>query len=41
MKKRIDYIFADWGWRVGGARAVAGGVSDHYPVVAELYWSRG
>jgi len=41
MKKRIDYIFADWGWRVVEAHAVARGVSDHYPVVAELFWSRG
>jgi endonuclease/exonuclease/phosphatase family metal-dependent hydrolase len=37
---RIDYVFADWGWRVAGARAVATGSSDHYPVIAELFWSR-
>jgi len=37
---RIDYIFADWGWQVAGARAVATGSSDHYPVIAELFWSR-
>jgi endonuclease/exonuclease/phosphatase family metal-dependent hydrolase len=40
MKKRLDYIFADYGWRVAGARAVPGGDSDHYPVIAELFWSR-
>ena len=37
---RIDYIFADWGWRVASTRAPATGSSDHYPVVAELFWSR-
>lgn len=40
LGERIDYIFADWGWRVAGARAVATGSSDHYPVIAELFWSR-
>lgn len=40
LGQRIDYIFADWGWRVAGARAIATGSSDHYPVVAELFWSR-
>ena len=40
MNKRLDYIFADYGWRVAGARAVPGGVSDHYPLVTELFWSR-
>ena len=40
LGKRIDYIFADWGWRVAGTRAPATGSSDHYPVVAELFWSR-
>ena len=38
--RRLDYIFADYGWRVAGARAVATGASDHYPLVAELFWSR-
>jgi endonuclease/exonuclease/phosphatase family metal-dependent hydrolase len=41
MKRRIDYIFADWGWQVRSARALAIGPSDHYPVVAELLWNRG
>ncbi|MEK6373330.1 MAG: endonuclease/exonuclease/phosphatase family protein [Acidobacteriota bacterium] len=40
MKRRLDYIFADYGWRVAGARAVETDVSDHYPVLAELFWSR-
>jgi endonuclease/exonuclease/phosphatase family metal-dependent hydrolase len=40
LGERIDYIFADWGWRVGRTRAVATGASDHYPVIAELFWSR-
>jgi endonuclease/exonuclease/phosphatase family metal-dependent hydrolase len=40
MKRRIDYIVADYGWQVVSARAVAIGPSDHYPVVAELTWSR-
>ena len=39
LGQRIDYIFADWGWRVYDARAVATGPSDHYPVIAELFWS--
>ncbi len=38
--ERIDYIFADHGWDVRSARAVAEGASDHYPIVAELFWSR-
>ena len=41
MNKRIDYIFADYGWEVRGARVIAEGPSDHYPVVAELLWNRG
>jgi endonuclease/exonuclease/phosphatase family metal-dependent hydrolase len=40
MKRRLDYIFADFGWRVVSARAVVSEVSDHYPVIAELFWSR-
>jgi len=40
LGERIDYIFADWGWRVAGARAIATGASDHYPVIAQLFWSR-
>jgi endonuclease/exonuclease/phosphatase family metal-dependent hydrolase len=36
MKKRIDYIFADLGWRVADARVLDTGPSDHRPVIAEL-----
>lgn len=36
MKKRIDYLFADPGWRVAGARVLDIGPSDHRPVIAEL-----
>ena len=39
-RRRLDYIFADYGWRVAETHAVADGVSDHYPLVAELFWSR-
>ncbi len=41
LNKRIDYIFADYGWEVRGARVIAAGPSDHYPLVAELIWNRG
>jgi endonuclease/exonuclease/phosphatase family metal-dependent hydrolase len=40
MRERIDYIVADYGWQIDSARAVPIGPSDHYPVVAELRWSR-
>jgi len=40
MHRRIDYIFADYGWQIVNARAVPTGSSDHYPVVAEMFWSR-
>jgi endonuclease/exonuclease/phosphatase family metal-dependent hydrolase len=40
LGQRIDYIFADWGWRASSTRAPATGASDHYPVVADLFWSR-
>lgn len=33
---RIDYIFADRGWRVRDARTLDIGPSDHRPVIAEL-----
>jgi len=41
MNKRLDYIFADFGWRIVNARAIQSGPSDHYPLVAQLFWSRG
>jgi endonuclease/exonuclease/phosphatase family metal-dependent hydrolase len=40
MNRRIDYIFADYGWEVRSARALAIGPSDHYPSIAELMWER-
>jgi endonuclease/exonuclease/phosphatase family metal-dependent hydrolase len=40
MNRRIDYIFADYGWEVRSARALAIGPSDHYPAIAELLWER-
>jgi endonuclease/exonuclease/phosphatase family metal-dependent hydrolase len=40
LRKRIDYIFADWGWTVRSARVVPIGPSDHWPVTAELLWFR-
>lgn len=40
LKKRIDYIFADWGWSVQSARAVHIGPSDHWPVTAQLLWGK-
>jgi endonuclease/exonuclease/phosphatase family metal-dependent hydrolase len=40
MHERIDYILADDGWRIVSARAVTIGPSDHYPVVADLFWDR-
>ena len=40
MNRRIDYIFADYGWEVRSARALNIGPSDHWPVIAELMWQR-
>ncbi len=40
MKRRIDYIFADYGWEVRAARVVKIGPSDHWPAIAELMWER-
>lgn len=36
MEQRLDYIFADPGWRVRHARVLDDGPSDHRPVIAEL-----
>jgi endonuclease/exonuclease/phosphatase family metal-dependent hydrolase len=41
MHARIDYIWADYGWDVRSARVIDAGPSDHYPVIAELFWNRG
>ncbi|HXG58810.1 MAG TPA: endonuclease/exonuclease/phosphatase family protein [Thermoanaerobaculia bacterium] len=38
--RRLDYIFADYGWEVRAARVLPDTASDHYPIVAELMWSR-
>ncbi len=40
MHRRIDYIFADYGWKIVNARAVPTGSSDHYPVIAQMFWSQ-
>jgi endonuclease/exonuclease/phosphatase family metal-dependent hydrolase len=40
LTERIDYIWADYGWEVRSARVLATGPSDHYPVIAELFWNR-
>jgi endonuclease/exonuclease/phosphatase family metal-dependent hydrolase len=37
-KEQIDYIFADYGWKVHAARTWPIDVSDHLPVTAELMW---
>lgn len=36
--EQIDYIFADYGWKVHAARTWPIDVSDHLPVTAELMW---
>ncbi len=38
--KRLDYIWADYGWDVRSSRVLAIGPSDHYPIIAELFWNR-
>lgn len=40
-KRRIDYLYADYGWNEIKTVAVKGGPSDHWPLVSTLYWSRG
>jgi endonuclease/exonuclease/phosphatase family metal-dependent hydrolase len=40
MNRRIDYIFADYGWEVRAARVINIGPSDHWPAIAELMWER-
>lgn len=41
MHERIDYIWADAGWDVRSARVITEGPSDHWPIIAELFWERG
>ena len=36
LEERLDYILTDPGWRVGSARVLDDGPSDHRPVIAEL-----
>jgi len=38
--RRIDYIFADRGWAFANPRVPQIGPSDHWPVVADLWWNR-
>lgn len=38
-QQHLDYVFADYGWRVVASRVVHEGPSDHWPVVAELAWT--
>ncbi|HJT17436.1 MAG TPA: endonuclease/exonuclease/phosphatase family protein [Thermoanaerobaculia bacterium] len=40
LRERIDYIWSDFGWRVVSTEVLKTGPSDHYPVVAQLLWSR-
>ncbi|HEY6895287.1 MAG TPA: endonuclease/exonuclease/phosphatase family protein [Rhodanobacteraceae bacterium] len=40
LRERIDYIWSDPGWRVASTGVLKTGPSDHYPVVAQLFWSR-
>jgi endonuclease/exonuclease/phosphatase family metal-dependent hydrolase len=40
LHKRIDYIWADYGWEVNRTWIPYIGPSDHWPVVAELKWIR-
>lgn len=41
MHKRIDYVWADYGWAVRGAEVPQTGPSDHWPVVVQLMLNRG
>jgi endonuclease/exonuclease/phosphatase family metal-dependent hydrolase len=36
LRKRIDYVFADPGWKPVAERVVQAGPSDHWPVLVEL-----
>jgi len=40
LRERIDYIWADYGWQPQSAHVVKAGPSDHYPVIAQLFWNR-
>ena len=36
MRQRIDYVFADPGWKTCSYRVIRAGPSDHWPVMVEL-----
>jgi endonuclease/exonuclease/phosphatase family metal-dependent hydrolase len=40
LRRRIDYVWADYGWEVRRAWVPRVGPSDHWPVVTELMWTR-
>ena len=40
LHERIDYVWSDFGWRVESVEVLKSGPSDHYPVVARVFWSR-
>jgi endonuclease/exonuclease/phosphatase (EEP) superfamily protein YafD len=37
MRQRIDYVFADPGWRTESYQVIRSGPSDHWPVLVELH----
>jgi endonuclease/exonuclease/phosphatase family metal-dependent hydrolase len=37
MRQRIDYVFADPGWKTASYEVVRAGPSDHWPVLVELH----
>jgi endonuclease/exonuclease/phosphatase family metal-dependent hydrolase len=37
MRQRIDYVFADPGWRTASYKVIRSGPSDHWPVLVELH----
>jgi endonuclease/exonuclease/phosphatase family metal-dependent hydrolase len=40
LHRRIDYVWADYGWEVNRTSVPHIGPSDHWPVVTELMWNR-
>jgi endonuclease/exonuclease/phosphatase family metal-dependent hydrolase len=36
LRQRIDYVFADPGWRTAAYNVIRSGPSDHWPVMVEL-----
>jgi endonuclease/exonuclease/phosphatase family metal-dependent hydrolase len=39
LRRRIDYVWADYGWEVQRTWVPRAGPSDHWPVVTELCWA--